>query len=244
MAIPTTGAVSLSQFRTTFGGSKPDSVSEYRRGGSRVADNAVNVNIPTSGTASFSDYRGGAGVQTRNISINMDYNKGNTAFGLTSSQFSSNPTGTPSSFSVSTNSIAYQPAFHAGKGFITSASVKISQNEDTGATSQYVILYGGTSSTTVNNIVARWDAGSSGSTGGSRTYAITWSDDGRINSITKTAGQYNEGIITLHTNSVSAARNAGYTWFSFRLKNPPSVSGKVNENMTGTFFSVSKDQPS
>jgi hypothetical protein len=107
-----------------------------------------------------------------------------------------------------------------------------------------VILYGGTSSTTVNNIVARWDAGSSGSTGGNRTYAITWSDDGRIEDIEKTAGQYNEGIITLHTNNVSAARNAGYTWFSFRLKNPPSISGKANENMTGTFFSTSITQPS
>jgi len=174
----------------------------------------------------------------------MDYNINNKATGLTSAQFSSNPTGTPSSFSVSTNSIAYQPAFHAGKGFITSASVKIGQNEDTGATSQFVILYGGTSSTTVNNIVARWDAGSSGSTGGNRTYAITWSDDGRIEDIEKTAGQYNEGIITLHTNNVSAARNAGYTWFSFRLKNPPSISGKANENMTGTFFSTSITQPS
>jgi hypothetical protein len=82
MALPTSGAISLSQFRTTFGGSKPDSVSEYRRGGSNVADNAINVNIPTSGTASFSDYYGGAGTQTRNISINMDYNINNKATGL------------------------------------------------------------------------------------------------------------------------------------------------------------------
>ena len=56
MALPASGQISLSQFRTTFGGSTPDGVSEYYRGGSLVADNAVNVNIPQSSTASFSDY--------------------------------------------------------------------------------------------------------------------------------------------------------------------------------------------
>ena len=244
MALPASGQISLSQFRTTFGGSVPDSVSEYYRGGSNVDDNAINVNIPQSGVASFSDYYNGAGTQTRNISINMDYNLGFTAFGLTSAQHASNPTGTPASFSVGANSLAYQPVFRAGTGFITSASITISQNEDTGSQSEYVMLYGGTSSTTATNLVARWDAGSSGSTGGNRSYSIVWGTDGKITSITYTGGNYNVGIISFVTDNTSAANAAGYTWFGFRLKNPPSFSGKVNENMTGTFFSTSITQPS
>ena len=244
MALPASGQISLSQFRTTFGGSVPDSVSEYYRGGSLVSDNAINTNIPQSGAASFSDYYGGAGTQTRNISINMDYNLGFTAFGLTSAQYASNPTGTPSSFSVGANSLAYQPVFRAGTGFITSASITIQQNEDTGSQSEYVMFYGGTSSTTATNLVARWDAGSSGSSGGNRSYSIVWGADGKITSITYTGGNYNIGIISFVTDNTSAANAAGYTWFGFRLKNPPSFSGKVNENMTGTFYSTSITQPS
>lgn len=240
MALPASGQISLSQFRTAFGGSVPDSVSEYYRGGSNVANNAINTNIPQSGAASFSDYYGGAGTQTRNISINMDYNLGFTAFGLTTQS----STAAPFSFSVGANSLAYQPVFRAGTGFITSASITIGQNEDTGAQSEYVMLYGGTSSTTATNLVARWDAGSNGSTGGNRSYSIVWGTDGKITSITYTGGSFNTGIISFVTNNTSAANAAGYTWFGFRLKNPPSFSGKVNENMTGTFFSTSITQPS
>ena len=238
MALPTSGAISLSQFRTTFGGSVPDSVSEYYRGGSNVDDNAINVNIPQSGVASFSDYYNGTGVQTRNISVNMDYLQGNTAFGLQTQS----STATPFSFSAGTNAVVYQPVFHAGTGFITSASITVQQNEDVASNSQHVLLYGGTSDSTTTNIVARWDAGSSGSSGGSRSYSIVWDADGLISSITYTGGQYNSGIISFVTNNTAAARTAGYKWFGFRLKNPSSYS-KGSEIMTGTFYSTSITQP-
>ena len=240
MALPASGQISLSQFRTTFGGSVPDSVSEYYRGGSNVANNAINTNIPQSGAASFSDYYGGAGTQTRNISVNMDYNLGFSAFGLQTQSSTAAPFG----FGAGANTLCYQPVFRAGTGFITSASITIQQNEDTGAQSEYVMLYGGTYSGGVTNIVARWDAGSSGSTGGNRSYSIVWGADGKITSITYTGGSFNTGIISFVTNNTSAANAAGYTWFGFRLKNPPSFSGKVGEVMTGTFYSTSITQPS
>ena len=239
MALPTSGAISLSQFRTTFGGSAPDSVSEYYRGGSLVADNAINVNIPQSGTASFSDYYSGAGTQTRNISINMDYLFGNTAFGLQTQS----STAAPFSFSAGASAVAYQPVFHAGTGFITSAGITIQQNEDVASNSEHVLLYGGTTSSTVTNIVARWDAGSSGSTGGNRSYSIAWDSDGLINNITYTGGNYNTGIISFVTDNTAAARTAGYKWFGFRLKNPSSYA-KGSEIMTGTFYTTSITQPS
>ena len=126
MALPTSGAISLSQFRTTFGGSTPDSVSEYYRGGSLVSNNAINANIPQSGAASFSDYYGGAGTQTRNVSIRLGYISPSGGVGLTTIS----STATPFSIGGGANQIAYQPVFHAGTGFITSASITIQQNED------------------------------------------------------------------------------------------------------------------
>ena len=239
MALPASGQISLSQFRTTFGGSTPDSVSEYYRGGSLVADNAINVNIPQSSTASFSDYYNGAGTQTRNISVNMDYLFGNTAFGLQTQS----STAAPFSFSAGTNAVVYQPVFHAGTGFITSASITVQQNEDVNPNSQHVLLYGGTYSGGVTNIVAQWDAYSSGSSGGARYYSIGWDSDGLINAITLTGGIYNQGIVNLVTNNVSAARTAGYKWFGFRLKNPSGYA-KGSEIMTGTFYTTSITQPS
>lgn len=240
MSLPSSGQISLSEFRTAFGGTAPDSVSEYYRGGSNVANNAINTSIPTSGSASFSDYYGGAGTATRNLQVNMDYGFGNTAVGLTTQS----STAAPTSFSVGTGSLCYQPVFHAGTGFITSASITVQQNEDVSSNSEHVLLYGGTSSSTVTNIVGRWDAGSSGSQGGGRTYSIGWDADGLINAITYTGGVYNIGIISFVTNNVSAARSSGYTWYGFRLKNPPSYS-KGSEIMTGTFYSSnSYTQPS
>lgn len=244
MALPSSGTISIGNLASTLGGSAPHSLSEYYRGGSIVSDNAINAGIPSSGTVDLSDYYNGTAVQTRNISVNMDYNLGFSAFGLTSSQYSSNPIGTPGSFSCGANTLCYQPVFRAGTGFITSASITISQNEDTGSQSEYVMFYGGTAYNNATNIIARWDAGSDGSTGGNRSYSIAWNANGTISSITYTGGGYNVGIISWVTDNVSSAASAGYTWFGFRLKNPPSFSGKANENFTGTFFSTSITQPS
>jgi len=239
MALPTSGAISLSQFRTTFGGSTPDSVSEYYRGGSLVSNNAINANIPQSGAASFSDYYGGAGTQTRNVSIRLGYISPSGGVGLTTIS----STATPFSIGGGANQIAYQPVFHAGTGFITSASITIQQNEDVASNSEHVLLYGGVSDSTTTNIVARWDAGSSGSTGGNRSYSIVWDADGLINSITYTGGNFNTGIISFVTDNTAAARTAGYKWFGFRLKNPSSFA-KASDIMLGTFYSTSITQPS
>lgn len=55
-AIPSSGAVSLTDLSTEFGGDAPHSMSEYYRNGGRVPDN--NSNVPTSGQIKFSDWRG------------------------------------------------------------------------------------------------------------------------------------------------------------------------------------------
>ena len=55
-AIPSTGAVSLTDLSTEFGGTAPHSMSEYYRSGGNVPDN--NTNVPASGRIRFSDWRG------------------------------------------------------------------------------------------------------------------------------------------------------------------------------------------
>jgi hypothetical protein len=147
MALPASGQISLSQLRTTFGGAAPDAVSEYYRGGANVSDDAINANIPQSGTVSFSDYYAGAGTQTRNISIRLGYISPSGGVGLTTIS----STATPFAIGGGANQIAYQPVFHAGTGFITSASITIGQNEDVAANSEHVLLYGGTSDSTTTN---------------------------------------------------------------------------------------------
>ena len=56
MALPDSGQISVSQLRTNFGGTTPDGLSEYYRGGGNVDDNASNSSVPQSGEVSLSDF--------------------------------------------------------------------------------------------------------------------------------------------------------------------------------------------
>ena len=242
MALPDSGQISVSQLRTTFGGTAPDGLSEYYRGGGNVEDNASNSSVPQSGEVSLSDFYSSASSANRDIRVWMSYQFNENGFGVTSQS----STAAPSSISAVANAVAWQPVFRAGTGFITSASISISQNEDVTAYNNNVVLYGGTSSSAVTNVVAAWNAGYNGSTGGARGYSITWNADGTISAITNTSNTYNYGIITWAIDNVSAANSAGYTWFGFKATNPPSWS-KGALVLGGTFTassSASITQPS
>lgn len=60
MALPTSGALTLADIQTEFGGSNPISLSEYYAGGSYVAAGTSGTNgaIPSSGTISISNFYG------------------------------------------------------------------------------------------------------------------------------------------------------------------------------------------
>lgn len=61
MALPTSGTLSLDDIRAEFSGSNFFvRISEYYRGGTYVANTPANVDIPTSGTISISDFYGAA----------------------------------------------------------------------------------------------------------------------------------------------------------------------------------------
>lgn len=60
MALPSSGTLSLSQIKNEFGGSTPDSLSEYYAGGLYVPDPCIGVNgpVPSSGEIKISDFYG------------------------------------------------------------------------------------------------------------------------------------------------------------------------------------------
>lgn len=58
MALQTSGAISLLNIATEFGGTSPHSLSEYYRGGGLVPNTPANTNVPTSGVISLSNFYG------------------------------------------------------------------------------------------------------------------------------------------------------------------------------------------
>ena len=69
MTLPTSGPISIGAIAGEFGGSQPDSISEYYRGGGLVPNTSPNSNIPTSGQVSLSNYYGGQAGGTYPIYI-------------------------------------------------------------------------------------------------------------------------------------------------------------------------------
>ena len=58
MALPSSGAISLNDIATEFGGAQPHNLSEYYRGGANVLDKPGTASIPTSGGISLSQFYG------------------------------------------------------------------------------------------------------------------------------------------------------------------------------------------
>lgn len=59
MPLQSSGAISLDDIQTEFGGSNPIDIDEYYNGGTNVPDTTANNSIPSSGTISFDDFYGG-----------------------------------------------------------------------------------------------------------------------------------------------------------------------------------------
>ena len=70
MALQSSGAISLNDIQTEFGGTNPISISEYYRGGAFVTGN--NTGVPTSGEIALSDFYGAAQLFTHTITSNQE----------------------------------------------------------------------------------------------------------------------------------------------------------------------------
>jgi hypothetical protein len=79
------GTVSLETISTVYGGSRPDSISEYYRGGSNVPSLTSTSSIPTSGRIRFSDFWNTGTAQSWNMgrlpNMSFDTNADSTRFG-------------------------------------------------------------------------------------------------------------------------------------------------------------------
>lgn len=77
MTLQASGAISLGNIQTEFGGSNPISMSEYVKGGTYVPTTATNVNIPSStSNMSFSKFYGGSVVSvldTQTVTVGSYY---------------------------------------------------------------------------------------------------------------------------------------------------------------------------
>jgi len=76
MALQSSGAISLSEIQTEFGGSNPISLSEYYAGGSNVPSGTTGTGgaIPTSGEISISDFYGSSNRVSITLTISANTN--------------------------------------------------------------------------------------------------------------------------------------------------------------------------
>ena len=72
MALPASGAISLNDLQTEFGGTNPISLNEYYRVGSLVPNTTPNTGIPTSGAITMNNFYGGIafyGLQAQTVEV-------------------------------------------------------------------------------------------------------------------------------------------------------------------------------
>jgi hypothetical protein len=215
MPVTSSGLIRLSgDIVAEFGGSAPHALSEYYRDAGLVTSG--NTTVPTTGAISLSDFYGTTAIVNRDIRVQMSYNAGHTysAFGVTSA----NSTAAPQSYSGSLlfNSFTiYSPVFRAGTGYLgQNLSFTYGQNEDAQPAS--LTLFGGTSSTAVNDVVFAWSGGYNNSSGGSRSYSLVYNSDGSIASLTQTGSSGFSGLISLNTQNI----NSNHRWYMWRMISP------------------------
>lgn len=213
-ALQTSGAISINDIATEFGGGVPHSMHEYYRGGANVGSN--NTSVPIGGEISLFMFYGAQATANRDIRVQMSYAAGHTysAFGITSA----NSTAAPQSYSGSllyNPFTVYSPVFRAGTGYLgQNLSMTMSQNEDAQACS--VTLFGGTSSTAVNDVVLQLNAGYNNSSGGNRSFSIAFDSNGGCTGITNTSNALFYNIISIATNNPSTS----HRWYQWKVVSP------------------------
>lgn len=107
MALQSSGAISIANIVTEFGGTAPHSLSEYYRGGGLTTTN--NTNVPTSGSISLGNFYGGVrqfaftissnqtNANLRTLAVNAGWNQSDPVAATINSgvYISGNSTGTP-----------------------------------------------------------------------------------------------------------------------------------------------------
>ena len=129
MALQTSGAISLANIQTEFGGSNPISLSEYYGGGTYVPAGA-NPGIATSGAINMNSFYGGVAAAVLNITSNVNnYDIGAALAAVGGSKTDGVPVIVSISSGVTVGSTSTAtPAMLTGTGWSAGASITIINN--------------------------------------------------------------------------------------------------------------------
>lgn len=89
MPLPSSGQIAIDQIGTEFLSAAPYSLSQFYRGGGKVADSPQNVNVPASGQVSFSNFYGAQLRSVNNLLIASNTNNYDVMTALGSAYFPS-----------------------------------------------------------------------------------------------------------------------------------------------------------
>lgn len=261
MTIAASGAISFDNFRTEFGKSGAISLGDLYRGGSYVSDNAITNDefaMPSSGAISVGDFQGVSGNHTYKRDIYCQWSRGDgnssykrAAYGATSISDWSSDWVTTTAYTTETgsydgkNGTEYYnyyvnttlagragQVFRAGRGFITSLNITTRYNEDNNAVTRWLQLYGSTTYDGTFEEIVRWSTNSSGSSGGTRSYNLSWYTTGELQSVTETATSGSGAKPYISVNNTSTKTNKRW----FRLV--ANVNGEASDGRNNKSINV------
>ena len=120
MPLPASGAISLNDLQTEFGGSNPIAITEYYRGGSGlVPDIPANSSVPTSGQISLSNFYNATNADyvPAAFDITTTSATGETPVGANSNQISITGINTSITLNFGTSNAAITHSGPGGSGF-------------------------------------------------------------------------------------------------------------------------------
>ena len=134
MPLQSSGAISLSNVQSEFGGSNPIGINEYYRGGSNVPNSSTNSSIPTSGQISLSNFYGGTAASadnTFNFTMSIGSAGGKYALNIIGANNGASYLNNISNGAVTTNNLAVSETIVAftltqGLGWSAGASMQTS----------------------------------------------------------------------------------------------------------------------
>lgn len=169
MALQSSGAISIDDIVAEFGGSAPDGLTEYYRGGTYVPDTGANSGVPTSGAISLEDFYGASAVTIVAAFDQSIYNAEDSTPSLSLASISFNTDGT---ITVSGTDASPTSGTWATGGTVTGGDYEIRATLSSGSTPT------GPSMGTWNALstIRTWSMAVSGSSSDGCTLAITLRD--------------------------------------------------------------------
>lgn len=217
MALQTSGAISLSELATEFGGTAPHALSEYYRDAGLVPGN--NTGVPTSGAVAMTDFYGSVAALVLDVSSNQ------TAYNVLTAA-------TAAGYNAATDTLPIIVNVQAGVDIVGSSGNPGITTGALNAASDVTINIASTASVCGFDGAqgANGGGGASGSAGGNGTNAITFA----ITSGTGTYSVVNDGTIGGGSGGGGGGGGYGGRRYAYCDKGSCSCQGAVYGGSTGS----------